>query len=428
MASLHNASLQPSFEDLLCHELKKGNRAPVSQLPAKPALMAGRPRPSPVAIAPAYDLGPCSIMSPSIFPNDYVEWSSEPSDHEHDHREKVQCEEKLGEEEASNRAKNYEAQVQDDKRVELLPSRRRSFLGSESIANIFEVAPRGGNRAGLIHCLLVRNRRLGPLSTTEFRLYLQGAKGQGGPNNKLDEDRLLLVATAQTAGAFSIFNMARGCVEGTLTRKSGNFVGEFVRASAPVRSTAEVLGLQRATAYVLHGKASNSELAAAAFHKPSLSRHVHDGPRPRNLNILLPGLNARRRPSLTDSNDNSIDSGSIPSLLKNLQDRITSNRDASPPWVGFRPSKMNSATSSDGTEPRLFKVKAPAFDGTAYRLDFNGRATVPSVKNMQLVEPCDRSDVVLQLAKVSTNDFHLDFKGPFNALQALAVALAQFSY
>ena len=426
MACLHTAALQPSFEDLPCRGLKNGIRTPVSQLPAKkPAPMAGRPRPLPLAIAPAYDLGPCSIMSPSIFPNDFVEWSSEARDHGNDHREKN----KFGEKEASKGARKDEAQVQDDNRVEPLPLHRRSFLGSESIANIFEVAPRGGYRAGLIHCLLVRNRRLvGPLGSTEFRLYLQGAKGQGGPNSNLDDDRLLLVATAQSAGTFNVFNMARGCVEGTLTRKSGNFVGEFVRASAPVRSTAEVLGLQRATAYILHGNASNSELAAAAFHKPSLSRHVHDGPRPRNLNILLPGLNARRRPSLTDSNDTSIDSSSNSSLLENLQARIASNLDASPPWDGFRPSKLNSATSSDGIEPRLFKVKAPAFDGTAYRLDFNGRATVPSVKNMQLVEPCDRSDVVLQLAKVSTNEFHLDFKGPFNALQALAVALAQFSY
>jgi len=188
------------------------------------------------------------------------------------------------------------------------------------------------------------------------------------------------------------------------------------------------LGLQRATAFLLHGNKSHTELAAAAFHKPSLSRHVHDGPRPRNLNILLPGLNARRRPSLEKSNDDLCTSGSSLTLLETLQDRVTSGVDASPPWAGFRPSTSRNATTSDGTEPRLFEVKAPAFDGTAYRLDFNGRASVPSVKNMQLVEACDRSDVVLQLAKVSTNDFHLDFKGPFNALQALAVALAQFSY
>jgi hypothetical protein len=370
-------------------------------------------------------------MSPSVYQHEYVEWSSEIRNQSHDLSEGdlKQGEEKYDEREAIKEASRIdEAQVQDEKRIEPIVVRRRSFLGSESIANIFEVAPRGGYRAGLIHCLLVRSRRLGPIGTTEFRLYLQGANGQGGSSGKLEEDRLLLVAIPQTAGSFNLFNMARGSVEGALTRKSGNFVGEFVRASGPSRSTVGALGLQRATAFLLHGNKSHTELAAAAFHKPSLSRHVHDGPRPRNLNILLPGLNARRRPSLEKSNDDLCTSGSSLTLLETLQDRVTSGVDASPPWAGFRPSTSRNATTSDGTEPRLFEVKAPAFDGTAYRLDFNGRASVPSVKNMQLVEACDRSDVVLQLAKVSTNDFHLDFKGPFNALQALAVALAQFSY
>lgn len=388
--------------------------------------MAGRPRPPPVAVAPVYDLVACSLKSPSIFPSDYIEWSVEPSTRGRNlqHEEEDQEDDENDEKEASTRT----AQVKDKGEAEPLPQRRPSVLGSESLAGVFEVAPRGGERAGLVRCLLVRNRRLGPLGATEYRLYLQGAKAPGGLNSQLEGDRLLLVATAQAAGAFHIFNLARGGVSGALTRKSGNFVGEFVRVSTPARSPVGALGLLRAAAFVLRSNVAHAELAAAAFHKPSLRRHVHDGPRPRHLNILVPGLDARRRPAVATANDDLCNGGGGVPLLEQLHDRVASSVDANSPWAGFRPATSKEAAVSESSGPRLLEVLAPAFDGTAYRLDFDGRATVPSVKNMQLVEPSDRSDVVLQLGKVSANEFHLDFKGPFNALQALAVALAQFSY
>lgn len=414
MACLHAAAL-PQCAD-----------PPSTLLTSRPALMAGRPRPPPLAVAPMHDLAASSLKSPTIFPSDYIEWSVEPLTRGRNlqqEEEEDQEDDENDEKEASTRT----AQVKDEGEAAPLPQRRPSVLGSESLASVFEVAPRGGERAGLVRCLLVRNRRLGPLGATEYRLYLQGAKAPGGLSTKLDGDRLMLVATAQAAGAFHIFNLARGGVSGTLTRKSGNFVGEFVRVSAP-RSPVGGLGLLRAAAFVLRGNVAHTELAAAAFHKPSLSRHVHDGPRPRNLHILLPGLDARRRPAVVTSNDDPCAGGVGLSLLERLHDRVASGFDVSSPWAGFRPATSKKAAGPESSGPRLLEVKAPAFDGTAYRLDFDGRATVPSVKNMQLVDPSERSDVVLQLGKVSANEFHLDFKGPFNALQALAVALAQFYY
>ena len=77
-------------------------------------------------------------------------------------------------------------------------------------------------------------------------------------------------------------------------------------------------------------------------------------------------------------------------------------------------------------------TKEPTFERGQYRLNFKGRVTTPSVKNFQIVHTVDgetqskTSDVIVQFGRVAENSFHLDFKKPFNAFQAFAIALAQF--
>jgi tubby-related protein 1 len=77
-------------------------------------------------------------------------------------------------------------------------------------------------------------------------------------------------------------------------------------------------------------------------------------------------------------------------------------------------------------------------DDGVYRLNFEGRVKIPSVKNFQVCPHHSTSDgvykigggmnnkVALQFGKVDKNRFHLDFRYPFTPLQALAVALSQF--
>jgi len=62
-----------------------------------------------------------------------------------------------------------------------------------------------------------------------------------------------------------------------------------------------------------------------------------------------------------------------------------------------------------------------------YQLDFHGRATLASCKNIQLHKVHGASeDVSFLMGKVEENKFNVDFKGPFSCLQAFAFALIVF--
>jgi tubby-related protein 1 len=61
-----------------------------------------------------------------------------------------------------------------------------------------------------------------------------------------------------------------------------------------------------------------------------------------------------------------------------------------------------------------------------YTLEYNGRATLASVKNMQLVPHDDPNNLVFQMGKVSDTRFNLDFKAPLSPVQAFAIALTVF--
>ena len=52
--------------------------------------------------------------------------------------------------------------------------------------------------------------------------------------------------------------------------------------------------------------------------------------------------------------------------------------------------------------------KDPVFDGGQYRLNFGGRVTTPSVKNMQIVNA--QRVIVAQFGRVGQDTFHLDYR------------------
>eukprot|EP00962_Isochrysis_galbana_P024071 scaffold7356_cov88-Isochrysis_galbana.AAC.3 len=61
-----------------------------------------------------------------------------------------------------------------------------------------------------------------------------------------------------------------------------------------------------------------------------------------------------------------------------------------------------------------------------YTLEYNGRATLASVKNVQLVPHDDPANLIFQMGKVSDTRFNLDFKAPLSPIQAFAIALTVF--
>lgn len=62
----------------------------------------------------------------------------------------------------------------------------------------------------------------------------------------------------------------------------------------------------------------------------------------------------------------------------------------------------------------------------AYVLNFNGRVTMASVKNFQLVDPEEQNAVVLQFGRVGKDEFTMDLQWPMSPFQAFAITLSSF--
>ena len=73
----------------------------------------------------------------------------------------------------------------------------------------------------------------------------------------------------------------------------------------------------------------------------------------------------------------------------------------------------------------LLKNREPKWNAASnmYQLDFQGRATLASCKNIQLHHvDGDPADVSFLMGKVEENKFNVDFKAPFSCLQAFIAA------
>lgn len=72
--------------------------------------------------------------------------------------------------------------------------------------------------------------------------------------------------------------------------------------------------------------------------------------------------------------------------------------------------------------------KPPKWNDTvrAFVLNFNGRVTMASVKNFQLVTPEDHERIVLQFGRVGKDLFTMDFQWPLSPLQAFGICVSAF--
>ena len=85
------------------------------------------------------------------------------------------------------------------------------------------------------------------------------------------------------------------------------------------------------------------------------------------------------------------------------------------------PAKVGDLVSLKNREPKW----NPA--SNMYQLDFQGRATMASCKNIQLhAKDGPDNDICFLMGKVDDNKFNIDFKHPMSCLQAFAFALIVF--
>ena len=72
--------------------------------------------------------------------------------------------------------------------------------------------------------------------------------------------------------------------------------------------------------------------------------------------------------------------------------------------------------------------KPPNWNDTvgAYVLNFNGRVTMASVKNFQLVQPDYLDNILLQFGRVGKDEFTMDFRAPLSPFQAFSICLSSF--
>lgn len=89
--------------------------------------------------------------------------------------------------------------------------------------------------------------------------------------------------------------------------------------------------------------------------------------------------------------------------------------------------------------PRSFTVsldslelcnKKPYFNNEtqSFSLNFNGRVTQPSVRNLQIVHPLDPTYITLTFGKENETTYILDFSYPWTTLRAFCIALSALDH
>eukprot|EP00638_Chattonella_subsalsa_P021081 CAMPEP_0117876268 /NCGR_PEP_ID=MMETSP0950-20121206/13466_1 /TAXON_ID=44440 /ORGANISM="Chattonella subsalsa, Strain CCMP2191" /LENGTH=380 /DNA_ID=CAMNT_0005729977 /DNA_START=29 /DNA_END=1171 /DNA_ORIENTATION=+ len=238
--------------------------------------------------------------------------------------------------------------------------------------------PEHGSPTDMVQCCIIRDRsgmnRLYP----QYRMYFQ--------------DKGTLVLVAQKKGKnrtsnYHIFDMTRAGFGSHLSKKNGNYLGKL---RSNHRKTENI---------IFTNDHEKEELGAVIFEKAGFMDQVKEGSQPRKLRILLPQL----------------DPDGIPVPNKPILDRPET-------------SLVEKLKSGQTGKMFYLQTKDPVFEKGNYRLNFHGRVTVASVKNFQLVSPDSIDHIVCQFGKVDEDRFHLDYRAPFNALQAFAVALCQFNF
>ena len=235
-----------------------------------------------------------------------------------------------------------------------------------------------------MQCVIIRDRH--GITAKMYPTYELHLESTGSP--LLMAKKMNLNRTSN----YHLFDLTRGSAsnKSMFTKNSGNFIGKL-----------RARDMQR-TEYVLLNAsgAEREEIAGFMFDRLDVMTSLTEGSQPRKLLVVIPPLDSTGVPIPNRVAIGSEDTGSIINVLR----------------YPARTSGLH-----------VLQTKEPTFINGNYRLNFRGRVKIPSVKNFQIVSADNVDNVLVQFGKIGDDRFHLDFKAPFNAVQAFALALSQFN-
>lgn len=219
--------------------------------------------------------------------------------------------------------------------------------------------------SGFVHCSVTRSVLQSPIRVTlAFQKF--GAV----------DDKIAMVAIKQGGNRTSnyhIFDTARvggwsirNSIDAVrLDKKAGNYIGKLRREKN-----------DRSSYSLYDAKEDKEQIAAYHYSMPSFAKQWAEGQPPRKMQVALPCVD---------------ENGEIEPRAPYLKNRMIDN------------IKRKCKTSLN-----VFSTKEPTYDNGQFRLNFNGRVTTASVKNLQIEN--EEGEIFLQFGKVNEHKFHLDFK------------------
>lgn len=192
-------------------------------------------------------------------------------------------------------------------------------------------------------------------------------------------------------------------MDAKLSKKAGHYIGKLRRDKD-----------QPVGCYTLYTSSREKEqVAGYVYDIPALGQQIKDGQPPRKMQAVVPKSTSL---SLSSSNNDETKASTRDTIKhSNANEGVSHNN-----------RLIEHLHNGTWKHHKLLAVqtKPPVYSAGQYRLNFQGRVLVASVKNMQLEN--EQGEILLQFGKVSQNSFHLDYKAPFTAFSAFGAALCQF--
>eukprot|EP01035_Chromulina_nebulosa_P019855 gene19855-25805_t len=232
--------------------------------------------------------------------------------------------------------------------------------------------------AGVVQCYIRRIKGVSSMFPPVYNLYLK------------DGDRFLMTSKKRPNNKTS--NYLISMAENDLNRESGNYLGKLRSNFVGTEFQVYDNGVSPKESATAGDSVIRKELASIMYAANLLGSRG-----PRKMQVCIPTVDENDRIITWRTGTERDD------ILNRMKDR--NYRDLV--YLINKPPRWNEVVG-------------------AYVLNFNGRVTMASVKNFQLVSPDEQNTVVLQFGKVAKEEFSMDLQWPCSPLQAFAITLSSF--